>query len=60
MQGKIFLVVEYIRELMSYDIQDQILEGLVKSLHPTREEITRKQPGLTGKTFFYIIVSCAD
>ena len=35
--------IEFIRELMSYDVQDQLLEALVKALHPTREELMRKQ-----------------
>ena len=35
--------IEFIRELMSYDIQDQLLEALVKALHPTREELMRRQ-----------------
>ena len=34
--------IEFVRELMTYDIKDQILEGLVRSLHPTREGNTSK------------------
>ncbi|CAK8691746.1 armadillo-like helical domain containing protein 1 [Clavelina lepadiformis] len=38
--------IEFVRELMTYDIKDQILEGLVRSLHPTREEILKTQQSL--------------
>ena len=35
--------IEFIRELMKYDVQDQLLETLVKALHPTREELMKRQ-----------------
>ena len=35
--------IEFMRELMNYDVHDQLLEALVKALHPTREELMRKQ-----------------
>ena len=35
--------IEFVRELMNYDVQDQLLEALVKALHPTREELMRRQ-----------------
>nr|XP_009859300.1 armadillo-like helical domain containing protein 1 isoform X1 [Ciona intestinalis] len=38
--------IEFIRELMEYDIQSQLLEGLVRSLRPTREEVLKYQPKL--------------
>lgn len=39
-------VIEFIRELMSYDIRDQLMEGLVRSLKPTREDLLAR-----NKTF---------
>lgn len=38
--------VEFIRELMRYDIRDHILEGLVRSLKPSREDLLAR-----NKTF---------
>nr|XP_039261465.1 armadillo-like helical domain containing protein 1 [Styela clava] len=38
--------IEFIRELMNYEVQDQLLESLVRSLRPTREEIIAKNKQL--------------
>ena len=56
--------IELIKDLMEYDIRDQILFGLVNSLKPTKEELILSRPDvMTGKStlnFHLVFGLCAQ
>jgi len=40
---------------MSYGIRDQLIEGLVKALHPSREDLIKQQNRLASNAFSSLI-----
>ena len=44
-----FLVIELIKDLMQYDVQDQLLQSLVSALVPTKDELLKRPEIFNGK-----------
>jgi hypothetical protein len=46
----LYAAIELIKDLMSYDVRDALLRGLVKLLRPSKEDMLRRPELFEGKT----------